>query len=688
MDWGHWLTWPKAILGGVVAFSALGLLAVVLAWRNDPGRDLDRDLVAVMPFHAVGGGTEVWSEGLVDLLSAALDGTGVLHAADPRAVMARWDREVGQGHEEGTREEAAEVAVDLGSGRMIVGSVIRPTEGQVNLVADLFDVRWMAKETSASVAGPESNMVALVDRLAVELLKEMLSGADVPEVRVSAITTESVAALRAYLEGVQAFRRSQFDDARTAFQRAVDLDSTFAVAAHGLSRARGWSDMELAYREATLLAARHTAGLPARDSLLIVGRKLVDIDGDPRGIELYEGLTRRHPEDFEAWYGLAEAIFHHGHEVGRHLDGVIEALSRAYAIDSTVAPAYFHGVQSAFILDDTVRARRWSRNYLALDSTSEFAVALRLALDLRLGSDREKAAASARLDTLGSDVLERIVWFAPAGWSSLSYMERVLRAAAAAKDSDEETAGVLRILGREYLRHGQVENWLSMETEASSLDGAPPDLFSLTVARIAGLAVDSTVLALHDRLAEEARYPSEAPYLSIYWAREGRFERAGLAPLELERLADSLAIMGDPVGARDRRGSALALRGQIALAQGDSAAALEYMRRGVAMMRPDWVGFRGFYRYLLADLLRRADPEEADRIYGALRRPSILEAPGYLHAARICEDRGERQRAEKLYRWFLDLWSGADAHLQPEVESAREALERLVVPSDSIAGSS
>jgi hypothetical protein len=41
------------------------------------------------------------------------------------------------------------------------------------------------------------------------------------------------------------------------------------------------------------------------------------------------------------------------------------------------------------------------------------------------------------------------------------------------------------------------------------------------------------------------------------------------------------------------------------------------------------------------------------------------------------ERRNEREDALRYFGWFLELWSDADDHLQPRVESARRAMERL-----------
>ncbi|MGD8698566.1 MAG: hypothetical protein PVJ43_04695 [Gemmatimonadales bacterium] len=76
-------------------------------------------------------------------------------------------------------------------------------------------------------------------------------------------------------------------------------------------------------------------------------------------------------------------------------------------------------------------------------------------------------------------------------------------------------------------------------------------------------------------------------------------------------------------------------------------------------------------------MIEDSDELEALRIYGSLYYSVWLEALGYLHRAQLHERRGEREDAIRFYNWFLQLWETADAHLQPQVESARQALERL-----------
>ena len=57
---------------------------------------------------------------------------------------------------------------------------------------------------------------------------------------LASLTTDSLAALRAYLEGEQAYRRLAFDSALTAYTRATEVDSTFALA-HLRRAVHGWT---------------------------------------------------------------------------------------------------------------------------------------------------------------------------------------------------------------------------------------------------------------------------------------------------------------------------------------------------------------------------------------------------------------------------------------------------------------
>ena len=135
---------------------------------------------------------------------------------------------------------------------------------------------------------------------------------------------------------------------------------------------------------------------------------------------------------------------------------------------------------------------------------------------------------------------------------------------------------------------------------------------------------------------------------------------------------------GDSAMARSIQGQVWTLRGRIAAVTDSVDAATAHLRRGLAMVNGLRHWPRDIDRYSLANLIRdRGGEDEALRIYGSLYWNPWLEALGYFERAQLHERRREREQALFYYARFIEMWADADSHLQPRVESARRALERL-----------
>jgi hypothetical protein len=88
---------------------------------------------------------------------------------------------------------------------------------------------------------------------------EREAGAGSGRTRVAAITTSSVEALKAYIEGERAFRTGSYLPAVDAFQRAVAADPEFALAYYRLSMTEerlAWAGASQRSAEARELSAR------------------------------------------------------------------------------------------------------------------------------------------------------------------------------------------------------------------------------------------------------------------------------------------------------------------------------------------------------------------------------------------------------------------------------------------------
>ena len=315
------LTWARAIVGGVVAFSLLFGFAglYVLMTGRAPSVAGPREAVAaaapgiaVLPFRTVGEDMELWREGMVDLLSTNLDGAAGLRSIDPRTVISAWVRSGGEG-EELDLQRGLQLSRAVGARYALLGSAVS-LAGGVRLSADVYDVQTGELQGRAQVEGSPDSVFALVDGLSLEVLRAGLVNdpAELPELALRGVTTSSVPALKAYLAGEQKFRRSYFRDAISDFTRAVDEDSTFALALYRISQAYGWLE---AFTERTAefgdRAARYADRLPRREALLLRGN--AEIDGlDVAAIETLTELTDLYPDDVEAWQLLGEAYFHLG----------------------------------------------------------------------------------------------------------------------------------------------------------------------------------------------------------------------------------------------------------------------------------------------------------------------------------------------------------------------------------------
>lgn len=126
----------------------------------------------------------------------------------------------------------------------------------------------------------------------------------------------------------------------------------------------------------------------------------------------------------------------------------------------------------------------------------------------------------------------------------------------------------------------------------------------------------------------------------------------------------------------------LSARGLIALAEGRTEDGLELLRRSTwQTSNPAGAGGTLAWAYDMAG--------QGDSAIVAYERYLELHAGGRrsndpLFLARACErlgqlheERGELDEAARYHALFVDLWENADPELQPRVEAARRALERL-----------
>ncbi len=296
---------PAVLAGAAVAVAAL------FGWwrlRSAPPAPAAADHLAVLPFAVHGGKSlDFLAQGLVDLLSRNLDGAGDLRSVNGATVLAAAHAEGGGVADV---EEGRRLAQRVGAGLYVLGSV-NAIGNQVRLDASLYDggPAQPALLSQASVSGDTTQLFELVDRLAGDLMVAQRRGPGSRLLQTAAVTTQSLPALKAYLDAEGSLRRGAFDTALAGFQSAVQLDSTFALAYYRLAVAAAWSSREALIRPNTARAVRLGSRLSARDQRLL-GSFAALAAGKPDEAERgYRGVLQDYPDDLEAQWQLATLLY-------------------------------------------------------------------------------------------------------------------------------------------------------------------------------------------------------------------------------------------------------------------------------------------------------------------------------------------------------------------------------------------
>jgi serine/threonine-protein kinase len=347
--------------------AAAGVLVVVLGvalvrFRRSPSARLDPRLMAVFPFRLIGTDTSYNSlrEGMVDFLEVKFSGAGGARVVPARTALAAWRRTVGPQGEDLTEEEARGVARRLGAGGVVLGTIVA-TPGHLLLNGSLLDAEAGRVRAEAKVEGTPDSLPSLIDRFAAQLAAQ---GAGERADRLASPTSTSLPALYAYLAGKAAHRAGQYDTAVRHFGQALELDSTFALAALGYWQSAAWTDGTGGRDSAQRLAWTHRDRLGPREQVLLralVGPRYPEHPYSDESVQAWEDAVRRVPDDPDLWINLGDAYFHDGALAGveEPYRRAAEALNRALALDSTLnVEPMIHLLQIAEMDRDTATVRR------------------------------------------------------------------------------------------------------------------------------------------------------------------------------------------------------------------------------------------------------------------------------------------------------------------------------------------
>jgi tetratricopeptide (TPR) repeat protein/TolB-like protein len=686
------LTWGRSLLGGVLALSLMfGLAGILVLFRGplismgaavgpaEIGASSAADGIAILPFDVAGPDSELWREGMVDLLSSGLDGIGGYRTIDARTVLARWDR-MTPGGQKVELEEALKVAGATNARFAVVGSAVS-LGGEVRLSGEIYDLGNGEKVGQAQVEGSPDDLLQLVDQLAVEVSRALLTGkggVEAVENRIESLTTHSLPALRAYLEGAAFYRKADFPRAADAFLEAIRYDSTFALAYFRLDASYG--SMEVYGTEEARMAAeglsRYGERLPTRAQRIVEAGKIL-AEGDISRIPYLVETTRRFPDDPEGWFWLGEMYFHLGGPALVPLDETMAAWERARELDPGFAPTYIHLIQCYIAVGDSARARQYLDDYRMLaPEDSHQAVALELAHNLVFGDPQEREEARHRVAGVSNHV-------AGDTWVGLGF----------GPSSDRAR----EILAHERVRAGQV-GFLGDQVWAQASQGRVTDAFN-TLATAKEIPPFERAVLLYGLSSLTGVKPTQADLdpgavlvpgscaeawstdcllaVGAHAADQGRWDDVNFILRTMADQVHSPPSGGDPaIEPEAWEASRVALEAYRLWRSGQPRQAFELLEpvQGRSM---EYLGLREpLVRIWLGDLaLELNQPEEAVRYLESVRQ-SEFRWYGDLRLVEAFTAAGQPEEAQRAGQVFLASWSEADPGL-PQPEGARELLSAI-----------
>jgi tetratricopeptide (TPR) repeat protein len=659
----------------VVAVAAAALLAAAavggwLASRSSAHKVAPAaETLAVLPFRASGPGMEFLGEGMMDLLATNLRGVGGINTVEPRAVLREWGTAGGRGSDDLTR--AIAVGRDLNAGSVVLGNAVS-TGGKVRVSADLYSVQGELLGR-AQVDGAADSVLSVVDRLSVALVRDIWRSKEpIPHLRVAALTTDSIEALRAYLQGERYYRRLNWDSAMAAYTRAVEVDSTFSLAHLRRAQVYGWTGGygSKESHDAVAAGVRFAGRLSPRDRRLMVGYQLFD-QGKPAAIDSLGAFVARYPEDVDGWYLLGESRHHIKNTRPVQPESVSALFDSVIRRDSTLFPAFIHPLDLALIYRDSARFARYFPAFARTAPPAKVR-ALQTAADLTWGPPPTTKAVAASLAE-SYWVIEAANSFyhqdAATSDSVLQAVVRVQRGVPPVPLYQARVLGwkaqVLAGLGRWGEARGVLDSLkpldpgkaLGTKAWAVALGLAPPSFRSL---------IDSAVKAVPP--GPEAEYAKAMEQLLQGRAAEAR-----------RRIARALATRDTAMLSHPVHGLLVAADGWAAIMQGDSVGGIRRMREGLELAAaPNEESAFLRLQFALALAGRPETREEGIRWlrYGFDQQALYLPLT-YLALGHAYELGGERDSAVVAYNRFLRLWDKADPELKGRVREAREALQEL-----------
>jgi tetratricopeptide (TPR) repeat protein len=658
------LTWRNTLLGGVLAFAALGVVTVGYMSARVLGIGPAGTLIATGAIEEqerliladFENRTDDPAHGatVTELMRIGLSQSRAVSVLDPiqvSRILELMERDPTEGLSEQIALEAAERDAIKG---VVTGEITSVGSGY-SIAARLVSVDGQVLTAQQEVAPDEDDLVAAVGRLS-ESLRERF-GESLKSIRstepLERVTTGSMRALRVFSQGLQAWNQGDIARGMQLLEEAIALDSTFAMAHRKLAVVlQNQAERRSRAVEAATKAYENRERLTERERYLVTAAYHSVVTGNrDQVISAYRTVLDMYPTDYYALNNLGVI-----YSELRDYERASEYYSRALEVDSVTRLHYSN------LASTLGNLQQWDSSAAIIDRFER-----RFPGNPEVQISRIIYAAN-RKDYDAAEELGQILMREQRGtvfWEGIAY---------------EWLASLDAMRGRMSAAQERWRRSFEIATERGVLG-----LYLQRAARramVEGLLFDDTDRARRilesavERVPLQELPPLDRPYglLAMGYAAASEPERA-------RRLLEEYQATPQADHSRITERFTHGARGLIALAEGRLDEAIRAFRQydegsSCGTCAGAWLA-RAYDRAGQADSARALYERFVEEPSDAIWYDAGHLAHGYLRLGQLYEERRDFEKAADYYRRLVDLWSDADPQFQARVREAEQALGRV-----------